>query len=271
MSTSLTSQSRDQLISILSLPVEIQQNIISYLPDIEDQLNVSHISPIWEEIVLTTKSLRKKRYEALYSGISVHTLLKQNTRTSELYVTMEEDRSLRYMYRFRKLKDPNEGFPRSHTYSKLDPALKNWEDKDITDSSVLDEPLFTTQFPWFTWLDVCHPNGRVKKGAEMPLKPRMDPNPWGNRKVTLLAALYIKQNDPAMGVLSGTKQDVKFPLEVEAKGATVRQAVEASVDILVDRIVSLNGDMSKKKITCWAHLANWTNKVMDVHISAVVN
>ncbi|KAK6529974.1 hypothetical protein TWF694_003349 [Orbilia ellipsospora] len=257
-------------ISILFLPVEIQENILSFLPDIEDQFNVSQISPVWEEIVLTAKSLRKERYEPLYSGISVNTFLKSNPKTSGLFIRID-DGVPRYMYRFRKLKEPNDGTAASKKYSTREPTLRNWEDKDITDSPFLDEPLFATQYPWFTWDDVCHPDGSVKKGNEMPIKPRMDPNPWGDREVTLFATLYIKEQSPVTGMYSRTKLDTKYPLAVEAKGATVRQAVGETVDILINRMTILNGPTSSKIVNFSAVLAEFTNKIMNVHISTTMD
>ncbi|KAK6528515.1 hypothetical protein TWF281_009756 [Arthrobotrys megalospora] len=60
---------------VLDLPIEIQTQILGYLPDVLDQVSASSTYPLWQDILQNFRSLRKTRYNFLRSGVGVHNIL----------------------------------------------------------------------------------------------------------------------------------------------------------------------------------------------------
>ncbi|EPS37010.1 hypothetical protein H072_9408 [Dactylellina haptotyla CBS 200.50] len=132
-------------LELLALPVEIQTEVLSYLPSLEDQISTSRTCRLWEGIVLHNKHLKLTRYTEvgctswregrrphtveLSDKVRIHKLLRAPIGAGwvkGLACTFQDGIVKEYRYRY----DYNENQPRSA-----------W--KDISTCKILDEPLIS--------------------------------------------------------------------------------------------------------------------------------
>ncbi|EPS43143.1 hypothetical protein H072_2870 [Dactylellina haptotyla CBS 200.50] len=242
---------------IFALPNELQAKILSFLPDAEDQINISRTCKTWHNLVMYSNSFVKSRYLPLYSGISHHFLLENQIQRSALLAFAQGPKieKINYVFRGCSKGDRNDlpEYQERESYPWRAALIK-----DITSCPFLDESVFSTKVSWITWEDVCNADGSFKGMAGEVIKPKINPHPWGDRRVKIIASLQTSVGDRYSSTISSRLVPV-----ADAKTVTVRELAEAIVKLF-------NGGIPTASACYifWVSLNTWTDKEiwMDVKL-----
>ncbi|EPS44172.1 hypothetical protein H072_1829 [Dactylellina haptotyla CBS 200.50] len=141
--------------TITSLPVEIQSQILSYLP-VSDQISTSQAYPLWREIIINSTSAPPGRYASYTDSDlpSIHTLLQGHVRfgftykdgdiTSFRFMGLEEEKNQQDYGEWEWGQDeflPDDSISIPNAAEVKNYKISTW--MDLCEFPYLDKPLFS--------------------------------------------------------------------------------------------------------------------------------
>ncbi|KAF3920639.1 hypothetical protein ABW21_db0205280 [Orbilia brochopaga] len=110
-----------------ALPVELQLKILSYLPEIGDQISASLAYKPWYDIIVHDECFKRRRYAEPTKGLRIHKSLEGRWTHAPLVCTVGDNRITKYKHKFPYIEGG---------------GYISYARKDVANTWILDEPFF---------------------------------------------------------------------------------------------------------------------------------